>query len=578
MNCLVFSMVLLIFKSTLALEEECTKNSDCTTTNSVCIGNKCTCDDLSYHSASRCLPYATEYSASCYENEQCDWLGDNSECIHNRCVCSENFKWYKGKCRKYADKGEACDAYDACYNGYDMLSLTCSKGVCVCSSEEYYDRGYDCRKSSKERGDCALTLDCQSPTLGCTRGKCTSTNSSSEQHFGILNQQFQPVQGLIYGKGAISCETDGDCVDMANSLCDISNKTCKCNENTHYLYNGNCVQGLSHCDDASDCTDISNAICYKHSCVCQQGFFSNAKECVAELGMQDPHNNYTADSDCPIKPGQLVNSACYCKDYWFNDASNRNCIKSMSEPARSCVVNEWCTAMGPYSYCDSASNTCQCSSGATFNEETYYCEPKTNNTVDCLRDTECDINERCVDEKCECSENFSRGNDTTCVPNIGASCASATSCSHMKNAHCVGGACRCGNDYVGKETKCLKIADSLEDSCEEEEQCQGLAHAVCGVSEIEYVTNEYNDTLRCICEEGYTEVNDMCHQVKKYGDPCMTESQCTLVLNRSYKCRNSMCQCNVGQSLKNGYCTSASNVAVASSLLFLSILLKLGLS
>lgn len=111
---------------------------------------------------------------------------------------------------------------------------------------------------------------------------------------------------------------------------------------------------------------------------------------------------------------------------------------------------------------------------------------------------------------------------------------------------------------------------------------------MCGESEI-----EYNDTLRCICENGYTNVNDKCHQIKskyedfedvtvryyftEFGDPCMTEQECTLVLNRSYKCRNSRCQCDVGLSLKNGYCTSAGSIILGGFLVWLAILVRLGL-
>lgn len=95
------------------------------------------------------------------------------------------------------------------------------------------------------------------------------------------------------------------------------------------LYISLAFLGLNHCDSDSDCTNITNnTMCYKNSCICQQGFFLSKKSCVAELGMEDPHNVYSSDSDCPIKPGQVVGSACYCKDYWFTDVSNRNCIKS----------------------------------------------------------------------------------------------------------------------------------------------------------------------------------------------------------------------------------------------------------
>lgn len=55
--------------------------------------------------------------------------------------------------------------------------------------------------------DCALTLDCQSPSLECVVGKCT--NSSSQQYYEEFNKKIQPLKttvqpnakSLIYGEG-----------------------------------------------------------------------------------------------------------------------------------------------------------------------------------------------------------------------------------------------------------------------------------------------------------------------------------------------------------------------------------------
>lgn len=109
----------------------------------------------------------------------------------------------------------------------------------------------------------------------------------------------------------------------------------------------------------------------------------------------------------------------------------------MIETTLNCLTNEWCSAMGPHSFCNSTSNTCQCSSIAKFNETSYYCDLVSTESgkfsyhkyifdkkyrhlfiflVTCLKDIDCNINERCLDEECVCSEKFLRNNDNVCIP------------------------------------------------------------------------------------------------------------------------------------------------------------------
>ncbi|KAJ8923755.1 hypothetical protein NQ315_010336 [Exocentrus adspersus] len=584
MNSLVALVLLLTLQYTQSLNETCSRNSECSSPTELCIDEICSCDNISYHNGSQCLQYATEYNAICFDGKQCEWLGENSECNHNRCVCTEGFRWHKGNCQKYVSKGEKCDSNDDCYSGYDLLSLTCSTdGVCVCSNG-YYNRGQDCRKTSSILGakDCAINLDCQISLYECTMGKCTlkfANTTKTEETFSdtFINdlevlelEQDSNVYMPTCEKPESCCEKDSDCRNMGNSFCNLSNnRTCTCNENTHYLHNGNCILGMSYCESNSDCP-VNNSICFKNSCICDKGFFLNNRMCLAELGVQDPHRNYESDSDCPIKPGQLINSTCYCKDYWFNDESNRICIKTMIQTTQSCLTNQWCAAMGPYSFCNSTSSKCQCSSLAQFNEKTYYCDLVSNTTTDvCLKYTDCRINERCVNEKCECIRNFSRNEEDIYIEGL----CDVVSCSHIENANCVGGICLCEDGFIGKKTRCLKIADALEAPCEEHEQCKNIEHSVCGE-----LDDAPDDTLQCVCEEGYTDVNAMCYQNKRYGDPCMTERECTLVLNRSYKCRNSICQCDVGQVLKNGYCTSGANIISISYLAWILVLIMIKLN
>ncbi|KAJ8951451.1 hypothetical protein NQ318_006882 [Aromia moschata] len=396
------------------LKESCSKNSDCNTKGATCINGQCDCDLLSYYndSTNQCLQYVIEYGAYCTATDQCEWVGANASCTNNHCICNPKYRWYKGQCRPYVDKGGKCETSDDCYNGYDLLSLSCSSGVCVCSTT-HYDRGSDCRKASSWplEVDCALDIDCKSSLrqLTCTLGKCTSNSTASMSIYDRVQWDPKNIRGP-----AIHVDPNR----------------------------------ISHCSADKDCT-VNNTMCFKNTtCICKQGFFLNEGKCVAELGMIDPHLPIQEDSNCTIKPGKLVNSTCFCKDFWFNSENNRNCIK---------------------------------------------------------------------------------------------------------------------------------IADKLSDACQEQEQCKNIEHAICGLSEDDD-ESDGDKNLKCVCDEGYTAISGTCYQSKKHGDPCVTKSDCTLVLNHSYQCRNSICQCAVGQKLKNGYCTSSGFHISVNYLLLVLTVLPLGIS
>ncbi|KAJ8972801.1 hypothetical protein NQ317_014858 [Molorchus minor] len=389
----------------------------------------------------------------------------------------------------------------------------------------------------------------------CTLGKCVKNNSTT-QSFSIgktidVKEEYTP---RIITEVSVLCKSDDDCRDVANSLCDISNGTCGCNAETHYLYQGNCVAGIKECTTSNDCTG-SNMMCFKNtSCICKQGFFLKDKQCIAELGVKDSNVSYTEDGDCPIKPGKLVNSTCYCRDYWFSDDAARNCIKTMIQTTQTCLTNEWCYAMGPYAFCNSTTGQCACAEYASFNQSTYYCDKVEEPSSDiCFSDNDCNLNEVCLDEKCGCLDNFKKNKDNICLPNVDASCLN-TGCSHIGNSSCVGGICKCNDNYIGKEDGCLRMAEELYDACERQEQCARIEHTVCGVAEDdddeEEEADEGDPVYKCVCGESYTAISKKCYLSKKYGDPCVTESDCTLVLNHSYQCRNSICQCSVGSKLK----------------------------
>lgn len=81
--------------------------------------------------------------------------------------------------------------------------------------------------------------------------------------------------------------------------------------------------------ETNTCNNIENAEYYNEtsSCICKKQYFfnSNKTACLPEIGV---NIGCKQDSDCPLKPGQCVDGACFCRDYYFVDEAKQNCVKS----------------------------------------------------------------------------------------------------------------------------------------------------------------------------------------------------------------------------------------------------------
>lgn len=161
-------------------------------------------------------------------------------------MCAENYRWFQGQCRQYVGLGENCTNTVDCYDGYNLLSLTCTdEGTCNCSADYYLRENIDCRKIAKSIGDsCALNSDC-SYSLGdaiCSNGQCKSINNYNihpiPNTIKAEQEQIEPID-LIY------CDATDDCSTLLpNSECYANTGTCVCKPGFYLGTNNNqCIAG-----------------------------------------------------------------------------------------------------------------------------------------------------------------------------------------------------------------------------------------------------------------------------------------------------------------------------------------------
>ncbi|XP_066251837.1 prion-like-(Q/N-rich) domain-bearing protein 25 [Euwallacea similis] len=556
---------ILVYYPALAINENCTKDANCTANEkSVCLNNNCTCNELSYYleKEQKCVKYSTEYGSICFEDKQCtDFLGNMSECnsLTNTCTCKTNLTWYQGECQETASKGEACSATDViCLDHSNPQSLTCSKSnICECNdSNGYYDRGNDCRLKSTLDGECAISLDCfpscsilDLPIYShCELGICVQNHTDTKE----LGDDC--ITDVYLFNSSLSYETQSPLtvVDEVCSTLPIANLTIE------------------------QCVSCPNTLLFKDLiCICRQGFFLLDGVCVAELGVKDTSRNYTQDADCLIKPGKLVDGVCFCKDYWFQSENNRECKKTTLEFTRKCMDNDWCKAMGEYSFCDVDTEQCKCGAQTEFNETSFYCNLKKNANLTglCLSNMDCPLYETCHNQQCECTDGFYRPNATSlCLPTIQSSCE-VRDCRHINNSYCSSDeVCLCKSRYVTNNYMCVEPAVNIYDECLIEQQCEFVLHSSC----LPDAKSSKNATNRCYCRDTYQDVNGECHAVKIPGSLCSSQKDCTIILGNSFVCRNMLCQCPIGQSLnEHNVCASATLLSCSTCILLVAVLFSL---
>lgn len=149
---------------------------------------------------------------------------------------------------------------------------------------------------------------------------------------------------------------------------------------------------------------------------------------------------------------ECQNRQCQCREGTHYIRRENACYKSV-------MVGDWCrltnNCIGENTVC--RSGVCQCPPGSHSNAQYSSCVNDLNLSDKCISDDECVTpNSRCHD------------------------------------------ICRCRVSHIISEDKqrCLRIADKIFNSCEEDNQCQfHIPHSVCG--------NNYT----CVCKDGYHEKN-----------------------------------------------------------------------
>jgi hypothetical protein len=130
-------------------------------------------------------------------------------------------------------------------------------------------------------------------------------------------------------------------------------------------------------------------------------------------------------------------------------------------------AQNWCESVADCSGSEKIcfKNKCKCGPNYRLNTTLHNCEH-----FDCSEDTECqefDENRKCLDQKCDCDEDFKENRDTKICQKLPKECSYNSDCENYSDQVCVDKICECLPNYkwdLAHET-CIHFYCNFDNDC-----------------------------------------------------------------------------------------------------------------
>ncbi|XP_046432935.1 prion-like-(Q/N-rich) domain-bearing protein 25 isoform X2 [Neodiprion fabricii] len=267
------------------------------------------------------------------------------------------------------------------------------------------------------------------------------------------------------------------------------------------------------------------------------------------LGEQKPKTLAAChyDSDCVENAYCLSQETCQCKEGYFVDRNRTHaqCLAIATKLGDPCIIDMQCQVTFA-AQAECRDGVCGCSEASHFQGGRCF-ETKRIGQI-CQVTDNCHIEgspSYCVTGICTCPfQHHPNENGTRCIRSsiLGDECTVDEECVTM-NSKCYD-VCRCRVDHVisGDQKRCLKVANTVGEPCDEDSQCQ------------EYVSHSECREGSCACETNYHQRGPVCMKSVELSGSCTSHQQC---VTRTHKDSNSSEVTSV--DCVDGICTCANN-------------------
>ncbi|GBN12717.1 Fibrillin-2 [Araneus ventricosus] len=576
---------------------ECRKDEDCLLGH-ICQRNKCF---VGCRSDENCA-----LDEGCY-NSQCQRVcslpracGPNARCepISHRPQCS-CLPGYTGnpqiECRPI---GPECRRDNDCSAGHVCLGGKCTV-VPGCTSDNDCSPGQICENTKclygcRSHSDCGFTQECfenqcQNP---CKPGKCgISAECRAINHAALCRcpPDHTGDPKVLCRQVRVECHVDSDC--SLGKICVSTRCMEGCRSNEHCPDDEACIQG--RCDTpcrpgACGLKALCRATNHQAECTCPQNFQGNARvQCNPESRVECQFNSDCApnetceNSRCIVVTGCRSDSFCHTGEICENTKCILGCRTDSDCTFDKACVNSRC--INPCSVQDPCGRNadcrpivhrpyCTCKPGFEGNPNDYCREIPSQQTAECLKDSDCRSGQICESRVClvGCRKNEDCQYNQACVNRqcsnpcnypdvcgIGARClvdnhhtictcpSSLTGdpniqCFPVPPDHCYTDD-GCGAGHICENNRCIDACRTYH-SCPYDKDCINKRcqdpcsfFGACGTNAICH-TNDHKAI--CTCEQGYT------------GDP---KRSCVLEKQPAVGCLDDV-ECGAGYICEAGEC------------------------
>ncbi|KAH0535766.1 hypothetical protein KQX54_019043 [Cotesia glomerata] len=487
----------------------CWSKDDCSTKESICVNNTCSCENGMVFYNNKCVKVFI--NMPCLKHSECSSYLPFSKCSPSyECSCDTYYSDHIGRC--VPDPVSFCTPYYPC----KLENSTCNKLVCECKPGFVYRQNACIPISLKD--SCIDDYNCHPiPNAICSIDKkCECAE----------NHELKNKSSCIPMLGG-NCKEDSDCI-IVNSMC--SNSLCQCKPNFANLRENECMLvGLGmNCIYDEDCRGLINSKCSdKNTCECIANSVKLNSTMCFPLYSTHRQPNCLNNNSCRSNDGSEDYKNKY-KPKHYAMISNTTCAPVLSQycrPLEQCAtINSECI-----------DGKCQCEAGYVnyFNK---ICVSNAeliagNFGISCKNDYYCidfKYGECSHEKKCTCRSNYVALGDDQCIALIGEYCESDSECISY-NTVCVDHKCKCPEKFIMQSKyQCDRI--SLGKTCKQDHDCQiAINNSLCSEDKV------------CVCTKNhYTLSSFEC--VPYLNEKCTTDDDCQPNFSA---CIDNYCQCTL---------------------------------
>ena len=287
--------------------------------------------------------------------------------------------------------------YGKCYN----CSSSCSPNTCKFINNQVLCESLTQKECSVGFYSFNYTyLLCNSDCYNCTNSLtcsiCKDSHASPETLGCKCNSGYYNTSSLTENGSCLTCSSDcSTCTNSSTcSICKDSHSLagafgCNCISgyyNTSSLIeNGSCLQCSSDCSSCTNSSTCSickdpNAIAKLNGCACLSGYYNDSSKntCLSCNNSCSTCDNPTTCLQCKDPNSQLINSECFCKDFFeIKQSVCVECTKIWNNTTKTCNCPNLCT--------DCLGNLCtSCVPNASLHGNKCLCNISFYGTTSCV--------------------------------------------------------------------------------------------------------------------------------------------------------------------------------------------------